>query len=863
MAFTYSPWHQNFTTHKKGFIMKETKIISLIIFTILFFLITRINANSIKNGDFTDDINFWDSWGAQYSDGRLLIKNNDHKWSGANQYIYIPENTVYIEVSGKAKTENVIRGEMTLETAQLTIEYFDKAGKHLDPYPDKTISLSGSNDWKRYYKQYGIPEGVDKVNLIMALGNAKGTVWFDDISLIFMDKDKNHLKAKVKERPTDYGRWYPLNPKIETTGSHYVNWSSLLDAPAGKHGFLTTKNDKFIFEDGTPAKFFGSVLIAHDAFKSKEKVDSLVARLSKMGSNMLRLHLLDAEWAEPNIFGNKENTLEIDEDVVKKMDYLVYKCKEAGIYIFFDMLSARQFYEKDGVMQAPKELGGKQVGFFSRQLIELQKTFITQIMNHENVYTKIKYKDEPAIALSEFINETTIYTQFGENHIVGQYKEELDNLWKEAGNSGKRPIFTLNYDNDYGILENTVRESNTEDGIKFYKSLEDKYYWEMNNHIKSIGSKTLFAGSNMPEPILAMTESYSHLDFCANDAYWDHPQTWLLDKPWKDRFNAIIDNNSQLDCEYSNTIQKLSYFNVHNKPFVAWGDQTYPNEYQMEGNVLLTAYGSLQGWDGIIHHRFSFAIPGTEALDHFDFFKQPEDIALWTVLAPAYLKGYIKEAPGEIIEKVSNEQLFESGSYSYFLEQNYQLPLITKVSKKFVDVKNEEDSFDPNYNDYFNKENGEIISETNELIYNYKKGTLKINAPKVQGQIGNNRDNPISLPLFKANISNPYSAIFAIAADDKPLINSNHFYLVAVTSSKMHNQAYNADHTKLNNKGELPVLCQYLDGIINFNTTKKVTMNPLTISGEKLTKLSAMKSKLKNSFDLSNIKTFVYEVSIR
>lgn len=36
-----------------------------------------------------------------------------------------------------------------------------------------------------------------------------------------------------------------------------LNFSWLLDAPAGKHGFVEVKNGHMYFEDGTRAKFIG------------------------------------------------------------------------------------------------------------------------------------------------------------------------------------------------------------------------------------------------------------------------------------------------------------------------------------------------------------------------------------------------------------------------------------------------------------------------------------------------------------------------------------------------------------------------------------------------------------------------------
>lgn len=36
-----------------------------------------------------------------------------------------------------------------------------------------------------------------------------------------------------------------------------LDYSYLLDAPAGKHGFVTTRNGHFYFEGGVRAKFLG------------------------------------------------------------------------------------------------------------------------------------------------------------------------------------------------------------------------------------------------------------------------------------------------------------------------------------------------------------------------------------------------------------------------------------------------------------------------------------------------------------------------------------------------------------------------------------------------------------------------------
>jgi hypothetical protein len=229
----------------------------------------------------------------------------------------------------------------------------------------------------------------------------------------------------------DEGEWYPLKGKPGASGSHYVDWSRLLDAPAGKHGFLKAKDGNLYFEDGTAARFWGTNLVAKDVFASDAQLDSAVSRLAKMGCNMLRLHHMDAPWTSPNIFGNAEGTRVFSAESMRQLDYLITRCKERGIYIFLDFLVHRDFTAADGVFDRPPDLGGKQAGFFSRKLIDLQKEYIANLLNHVNQFTGIAYKDEPAIAASEFINESTAFTSFSGDILTPAYRRELESLWEE------------------------------------------------------------------------------------------------------------------------------------------------------------------------------------------------------------------------------------------------------------------------------------------------------------------------------------------------------------------------------------------------------------------------------------------------
>ena len=53
------------------------------------------------------------------------------------------------------------------------------------------------------------------------------------------------------------------------------------EKPAGKHGFLKAEGDRFVFEDGTPVRFWGTNLNSGACFPEKPYAEKLAKRLRK------------------------------------------------------------------------------------------------------------------------------------------------------------------------------------------------------------------------------------------------------------------------------------------------------------------------------------------------------------------------------------------------------------------------------------------------------------------------------------------------------------------------------------------------------------------------------------------------------
>jgi len=570
---------------------------------------------------------------------------------------------------------------------------------------------------------------------------------------------------------------------------------------------------------------------------------------------------MDAPWSTPNIFGNDSTTRKLSPKSMRQLDYLISRCKEKGIYIFLDLLVHREFMNADGIENKAPDLGGKQVGFFSKKLIELQKEYIQQLLTHVNEFTKVAYKDEPAIVASEFINESTVFTTFSGDILTPPYRAELQDLWNQSDFKDKKlAVFGLDWQNDRPRLK-IVTDGDVTESIRFLSSIETGYFKTMHDFMRSIGVKYPLVGSNMPIPLLGMLRNNATMDFICSNDYWDHPQVWKINNNWDNILHAPFHNRSQLKNPNASIIQNKSYFRVAGKPYLIteW-NHCYPNEHVLEGVPLIAAYGALQGWNGILQFDFNLHTLGVDRIRNYTLSVQPEDIAQWVIAAPLFLRGDVKTAPGLLVEGITEDQLNNIPNYSTMLEKNYQLPFITRVAKSF-DGKSTGD-YDQ-YSKFFSPESGLIRSETGELLLNSKTGYFTIDAPKIQGATGFIGGTAYDFPLFSCQVSNTHASVFAVSADGNDLVSSQRFYLVVTGPAKMKDQSYEPTRNILKNIGEGQVLTQVIDGTITFKKVggKKIQVYPLAINGSKGKPLPIKKAKgTSGIFNLNQGRTLVYEV---
>ncbi|MBL7038879.1 MAG: hypothetical protein ISR77_09635 [Pirellulaceae bacterium] len=518
-----------------------------------------------------------------------------------------------------------------------------------------TERVSGTEDWQKLTVLAVAPAEADALIVSLNLARSKGSAWFDDVK----------VSGKSDELPTveyvfkDTKDWFPFEFPLDDTNLDSIDLTGLLDAPAGKRGFVTVRPDgHFYFEDGTRARFFGTNVGGRDCAPDKDLARVVAARLAKYGVNMLRLHSMDGRWG-PLIDYRDGTSQQFDADALDRIDYFIAELKKRGIYVYLDLLDYRQFRTADGVKHGDEfthnwQGSMKGASIFDERMIELQKDYATKLLTHRNPYTGLRYVDEPAVAVVETTNENSIFYFFNMSGLsLPYYRDQLQQRWNQwlASRYDSREKLASAWTDDegrcallpdevpakgnvalsFGMLSRfrptvegkpvdpLLSPPRVSDLLRFFVEIQRHYYDTMRVHLKQLGVRVPVAGTNQ-QFVVVDTEVDSMNDFMSRNQYWRHPHRSA--KPfYKFANDALV--HVDIPTE-RNPLSVIARTTVAGKPqAVAEFNFPWPNEYRSEGLLMSAAYSCLQDWD--IFLLFSYELKDKR----LSMFRSQSDPARW------------------------------------------------------------------------------------------------------------------------------------------------------------------------------------------------------------------------------------------
>lgn len=523
-----------------------------------------------------------------------------------------------------------------------------------------------------------------------------------------------------------------------------MDFSHLLDAPAGKHGFVEIRDGHMYFADGTRARFLGFNISARGATPTHETAEKLAERFASMGVNIIRLHAADApigdepcSWSQtreaPLIDYESGTSRKFHPKGLDRFDYFVAKLRERGIYLHIDLMQAREFLPGDG-LDYP---GGypscqKGVPIINERLAQLQMEYAKELLTHMNPYTGLRLVDDPAVVTVQMTNEDSAIKSTAEqkdNPEFAPYREEIqrkfnhfllakydtrENLaaaWTFRGvcalGDGEDPalgtvrmvegsfVQPVNDPSvDWAESGGQPSPARYADFMEFGIETNRRFYRRFKNYLKSLGVRVPIASSNL---LGGAADVYGHIDgdIMENNAYFNHPlipwhgSTFTVAGPSEYVSVNPLTLQTGIGSAATTIISLASEAAVSGKPFMI----TEWNEYGLHpfhstAFVQTVAYACLNDWDGLIIYNYQTSEnwddqPADTILNIFDAYNDPALICQWGFMAEVFIRGLISPAKNRIDLVYTHEDLATLPNFHAM--PNCFLPYITSMRNVFLD----------------------------------------------------------------------------------------------------------------------------------------------------------------------------------
>jgi len=620
------------------------------------------------------------------------------------------------------------------------------------------------------------------------------------------------------------------------------------EKPAGIHGFLTLQGDRMVFEDGTPARFFGTMFNSGMNFCPHEHAETVARRLAKFGVNIVRLHQMDADSACPNIFNftrgvHESSTSEFDPRSLDRLDYLQACLKREGIYVYVDGINHRIFRSGDGVRNAhlTDQRAGRPFCLFDPTMIELEKKFNHDLMTHVNPYTGLRWCDDPAVAIFKEASELTIFQLPNQDkwpiNPVEPYRGELEARYRAW--AAERGI-------EIGP-ERVDLDAKTDKNLRaFYVKLEQDYYAEITRALRADGVRIPLAFDG-PMFCLDHLTSISGADYSDNHLYW-----------WSGDQRSFMSNN--LSGSLTTHMENMAITRLGRKAhFISEWDAPWPNHYRAEAPIFTAAMACFQGSSGMTVHTYRYGsredayttgrigrdivIGGSYYRGTFDTYNDPAKFGLFYHAALMMRRGDVRPAKEWVSIKFPPHTEPKSIVYPKDVTANltgimyrHRVSARLEGMEPFADHEipwnlpagTRIDQSDAGELTIVHDENYEppkrIVSDTGELVRDLENQLGTVDTPNTQAAYGFLGGHKIVLSDLTVKCETDFAVVALSTLSNHPIARSGNLLLTTV--GRVRNTGYEDEplengHRKVTVHGTAPMLAEAIEAEIRIRTVHR------------------------------------------
>ena len=457
-----------------------------------------------------------------------------------------------------------------------------------------------------YFSQFKLKRN-DPVKVTLRGGARQ--IWM--VPAITLANGELPLRGNNRPLSITVGRdWVKLDVSRTVTAGSPLDFSGMLDAPAGKYGRVIVAPDGHFSFEKAPQKrirFVGVNLCFRAQFLTHEESDALAERLARHGYNAIRIHHHDDLLVKKDA----PDSLTIDPTMLDRLEYLFAACRKRGIYITTDVFVSRRLKAGDNIPEwVPNGKGYQMKALLpiSRAAMENWKEFARRWLGHRNPYTGMTWAEDPALYIVSFTNENNLYATWREVPETAKRYQTLYLQWQKENHPGKAPGELTAENRRFQEFLHTLQHRSILEQAKFLR--------------EELGLKALRTDLNMHNMIpLSLTRN--ELDVVDDHKYHDHRRS--AGKRWG--LPYVYRQHSAIGTLGDEVPGQLFAARLFGKPFsVTEYKFCIPNKFRSEGGAVIGGYAALQNWDALYQFAWSqsdSAIRRDSALDSFAFVNDP------------------------------------------------------------------------------------------------------------------------------------------------------------------------------------------------------------------------------------------------
>lgn len=554
------------------------------------------------------------------------------------------------------------------------------------------------------------------------------------------------------------------------------------DAPAGKHGFLLANADQLMFEDGTAAKFWGVNLQAKALFSTDDRNIKLHAkRIAQLGVNLVRIHHHDSKWVSPNIFNGTKSTLDLSGSSLRKLDLWISSLKSEGVYVWLDLHVGRAFTANDGIFsfneisQGQRRAEAKGFNFINASIRDRMQEFNRAYLNHVNAYTKLAYKDDPAVAGMLLTNENDLTYHFGTS---------LTKRKKTPNHTEKFMDEARQFADANGFsLAATSRVWNMGEPKLFLNDVEHKFNRDLLDDLDLMGIKC---------PI-ATTNSWGQMGLSSLASLTDGSIVDVHSYGKQEEFNY----NPRYNPGFLSWVASA---HVSGKPLsvTEWNIEPFPARDRFTAPIFTASIADLQGWDMIMLYGYSQKELNGQELkgNNYSSFNDPAIMGLMPAAALLYRQDHVSLAKNTYELKLNPSAFFfnevnptNSKTIRTLLETSRVTVTVPNTSelpwlKQNINPSNGTVIVDDPNKDFIPEGQNFVESDTNELKRDWENGVQTINTKKSQVISGWIGGKAIDLENVSFNITTKKAVVSVQSLENLPIKDSVGIFITAMARSQ-------------------------------------------------------------------------------